>query len=51
MNDMFEVPYKNVEDLIERLEKIKNDGSGVISLPKSLYILAIEIQNIKNELS
>lgn len=42
--------YQDLNELIERLEKIKSDGEGHLSFPKALYILALEIKKIKNEL-
>ncbi len=46
MNDV----YKNLEELIEKLEKIRSDGDGQISLPKSIYLLAIELKELKQEI-
>lgn len=39
--------YKDLDNLIERLEKIKLDGSGSLSIPKAIYLLALEIKNMK----
>jgi hypothetical protein len=43
--------YKNIEELIEILEKIKSEGHGALGIPKAIYLIALEIQDIKKELS
>ena len=43
--------YKDLDDLIERLDKIKEEGNGPLSLPKVAYLLVKEIKEIKASLS
>lgn len=40
----------SLEDLILRLEKIRDDFHGNINFPKAFYSLALEIKSIKERL-
>lgn len=44
---MEDEPYIDIEHLIKLLEKIRDEGSGFISFPKAIYLLALEIRNLK----
>lgn len=39
--------YKDIEELIKILEKIREDGEGYLNFPQAIYLLALEIQKIK----
>lgn len=41
--------YKNLEELIEELEQLKEEGHGKIGIAQAIYLLACEIQKLKNE--
>jgi len=41
--------YK-LDELIDKLEKIRKDQEGVLSCPKALYCLCLEIKEIKEML-
>ena len=47
MNDT----YENIEQLIEILEKIKMEGNGPLSFPKAIYLISLEIKEIKDNLN
>ena len=42
--------YENIDELIEVLEKIKTEGTGPLSFPKALYLIASEIKEINDRL-
>lgn len=37
----------DLESVAANLEKIKQSGSGVLHLPTVLYVLAVELRNLK----
>lgn len=43
--------YQNLDELKSQIEKIKDEGSGWINLPKALYLLCQEIETLKNEIN
>ncbi len=40
----------SLEEMIEMLTSIYNNGSGSFNLPKAIFSLAIEIEDIKKQL-
>lgn len=40
--------YKSLDELIGKLELIRDEGAGTLNFPKALYLLSKEIQEIKS---
>jgi len=41
----------DLDDLIEKLECLKENGSGSLNIPEAIYIIATEISRLKKWLS
>jgi len=41
----------DLEDLIEKLEELKEEGSGELNIPEALYTIATEINRLRRWLS
>lgn len=40
--------YQSLDELIVKLELMRAEGTGTISFPKAIYLLAKEIEEIKS---
>lgn len=50
MNENSNDTYKSLQELILILEKIRDEGEGFINIPKSIYFLCLELEDLKKKM-